>query len=437
MSRPSPALPVTRAAAARLDPEQADTAAHVLVCSGCGTSYPDDGLLLRCPQPHPPAFLQTRYDVALAAAGRPAGLARFARWLPGRRPIQAGAGQSVVYRSSALAARLDLPELWIAFNGYWPERSAQLITCSFKELEAYTALARLPLRCPPVVVASIGNTAAAFAAAFGAAGRPCLLLVPESGAHRLTLPTATPESVRLVVLADAGYQDVMELADQACAATGAQSAGGAWNVARRDGLGTVMLAAAEELGGLPDYYVQAIGSGVGAIAAWEAARRIDPGTLPRMLLCQNAENAPVAALHGSQRPACEQVRPFADELLNPHPPYSVVGGLRDVLDGTGGRVLVADSAAARAAQALFAETEGIDIEPAPALAVACLADAVASGRIERNSRILLNITGGGRDRLAADRPPVPITVTRRIRADEPTGTRLEQVVRVLDGLAAG
>jgi cysteate synthase len=47
------------------------------------------------------------------------------------------------------------------------------------------------------------------------------------------------------------------------------------------------------------------------------------------------------------------------------------------------------------------------------VAVACLRDAVADGTVPRDAKVLLNITGGGRRRLAADvdlRPAEPVTV---------------------------
>ncbi len=50
--------------------------------------------------------------------------------------------------------------------------------------------------------------------------------------------------------------------------------GGAKNVARRDGMATTMLSAATTIGEIPDYYFQAVGSGTGAIAAWEANMRL-------------------------------------------------------------------------------------------------------------------------------------------------------------------
>jgi hypothetical protein len=41
------------------------------------------------------------------------------------------ATSTVVYSSSGLDERLGLEALFIAFNGYWPERGALLPTCTF------------------------------------------------------------------------------------------------------------------------------------------------------------------------------------------------------------------------------------------------------------------------------------------------------------------
>jgi cysteate synthase len=48
------------------------------------------------------------------------------------------------------------------------------------------------------------------------------------------------------------------------------------------------------------------------------------------------------------------------------------------------------------AMMLFAELEGIDIDPEAGIATAALIRAVADGSVERDRRILLNVTGGGR-----------------------------------------
>ena len=44
------------------------------------------------------------------------------------------------------------------------------------------------------------------------------------------------------------------------------------------------------------------------------------------------------------------------------------------------------------------DTEGIDIHPAPAIALATLIDELNKGKIDRKATIMLNITGGGEKR---------------------------------------
>ncbi len=84
-----------------------------------------------------------------------------------------------MYRSPALSRIVGLPNLWISFNGYWPERGAMFPTATFKDLEAEAVLARLPANFDGVlIVASAGNTAAAFARACGNWQQRCLIVVP-------------------------------------------------------------------------------------------------------------------------------------------------------------------------------------------------------------------------------------------------------------------
>ena len=65
----------------------------------------------------------------LAVDGALLSIRRFGTWLPNGRDI-ATAAQTAVYRSSSLARRLGVEELWIAFNGWWPERGAALRTAT-------------------------------------------------------------------------------------------------------------------------------------------------------------------------------------------------------------------------------------------------------------------------------------------------------------------
>ncbi|MEV4315617.1 pyridoxal-phosphate dependent enzyme [Actinocrispum sp. NPDC049592] len=188
----------------------------------------------------------------------------------------------------------------------------------------------------------------------------------------------------------------------------------------------------EAVPSMPDYYFQGVGSGAGAIAVHEAARRLlDAGVAdrtPRLMLCQNALFAPLydawRADLGDVRTstdAANAARCFADELTNRRPPYIAAGGVRDCITQSAGEMFLADHASARAAQDLFAVVEGIDIEPAAAVALACLRDAAATGAVPREATVLLNITGGGRGRFAREfRPeasrPVHLVSTRDLRA---------------------
>ena len=49
----------------------------------------------------------------------------------------------VTYKSKGLADYLGLKNLYITFNGYYPEIGAKMTTCSFKETEAYSVCARI------------------------------------------------------------------------------------------------------------------------------------------------------------------------------------------------------------------------------------------------------------------------------------------------------
>lgn len=395
--------------------------------------------MLDCRACREPAFLRTEYHGTHTASAT--GLFRHAPLLPVVRTFP-GVPGPVVYPAERLGRLLGLDRLWVAFNGHWPERGAQLPTCTFKDLEAYTVLGRLPADPPLLVIPSAGNTAAAFAWAATRYRVPCLLVVPAPALERMRFPAPLDPCVRLVALDGAAtYSDTIACADLLARMPGHHAEGGARNVGRRDGLGTVMLAAAEAVGRLPQVYVQAVGSGTGAIGAHEAARRIRAAgePLPRLLMCQNE---PFAALyeawcHGGQPPARRELEPLARELTNRRPPFAVRGGVRDALEESGGQVRCTDNEAALTAMALFEETEGIDIEPGAGVAVAALAEAVRDGQVRPDELVLLNITGGGRARQAQDLPLVPAEPWLRVTwpGGESAPRRVaEQVERQLAGV---
>lgn len=275
-----------------------------------------------------------------------------------------------------------------------------------------------------MVVASAGNTARAFAHVCSITGQPLLLVVPEESVHRLWTLHDDNHSICLVTV-KGDYFDAISLAGKIAARDGFVNEGGAKNVARRDGMGTVMLDAVLTSDKLPDHYFQAVGSGTGGISAWEASMRLaEDGrfgkNIPRLHLGQSLPCAPLYSLwKGADAvdAACPDGM-YDDVLFNRKPPYAVKGGVKDALKATGGEIYAVSNQEASDAQEPFEINEGIDINPAAAVAVATLVQAVEAGNVKPHEMIVLNITGGGQKRLSEDHELKQLSVSLAVSADD-------------------
>lgn len=360
------------------------------------------------------ALLVTQYKENQFVEKDREGIWRF-NWLPVHNPYFDQPGP-VVYQSLGLSEKLGLENLYIAFNGYWPERSAEIATCTFKEFEAAVVLENARGNgIEGMVVASAGNTARAFAHLSSVTGFPVIIVVPKMCLSEMWYLESSLK-IPTLALADGDYSDAIDMAGRIARIQGYPFEGGVKNIAKRDGLGIVLLEAVSKIGKLPDRYFQAVGSGTGAIAVWEMARRflIDgrfDHSLPQLHLAQNLPFVPM--VHAWEKKS----RDLFPEDLNPdlimeittrvissrYPAYSVMGGVFDALSASGGAMYGIENDAVYEAMDLFYETEGIDIVPAAGVAVAALRRAVTGSRINRKDVILLNITGGGEERLKKEK----------------------------------
>ena len=388
---------------------------YTLECVATGREFEDEGWMLDDRSCKTPSLVRTKYACKqLEVKSDDYGLYKFCDWLPVRRMLK-GSSAPVTYKSKGLAAHLGLENLWITFNGYNPAIGAAMTTCSFKETEAYSVCARAAEDERRVlVVASAGNTARAFAKVCSDNRIPLLLSVPYDNIGALWFEEELDPCVKLICCERGGdYFDAIHLSNLALKGEGFYAEGGAKNVARRDGMATTVLSAVTTIGRIPDYYSQAVGSGTGAIAAWEANQRlVEDGRFGSNLMkLMVSQNAPFVPMYDAWRADSRQMLPYEDDkarrdaeiidakvLSNRRPPYGIVGGLYDALKATGGDVLVATNAQARRACKLFKETEGIDIYSAAGVATASLVKAVADGRVAKDALVMLNITGGGEAR---------------------------------------
>ena len=378
--------------------------------------FEDEGWTLDDTQSSHPSLIRAVYESQqIHPHGEEHGIYRFAEWLPVKRML-AGSCAPVTYKSKGLAQKLGLKNLYITFNGYFPEIGARMSTCSFKETEAYSVCERLngSHKDKVLVVASAGNTARAFAKVCSDNRIPLLLSVPEDNIDALWFDAPLNDCVKLIVSQKGSdYFDAIHLSNLALQSDKFFAEGGAKNVARRDGMATTVLSAVTHIGRIPDYYFQAVGSGTGAIAAWEAnLRLIEDGRFGNhKMRLMVSQNAPFVPMYNAWKARSREMLPYNDDcaridaeeidakvLSNRKPPYGIKGGLFDALTDTGGDILVATNEAARAAKELFLECEGVDIYSAPAVALATLIQAVRDGEVDPEKIVMLNVTGGGEKR---------------------------------------
>lgn len=386
--------------------------AYKLMTVLTGRVFEDKGWTLSDSEAPAPSLVRTIYDKRQIEFGpKEAGIYRFADWLPVQRTLK-GSSATVTYRSGRLADALGLENLYVAFSGWWPEKGALMETCTFKETEAYSVCGRLGADFDKIlVVSSAGNTARAFARVCSMNNIPLVLTVPYDCRGALWFKEPVNPCVKLICTpAGSDYFDAIALGDKIASSPRFLAEGGAKNVARRDGMSTTVLSAAEVIGRIPDCYFQAIGSGTGTIAAWEANLRLigDGRFGSHKMRLYPSQNIPFTPMHDAWKAGSRALLPMDDDearakalqitakvLSNRKPPYSIAGGLFDALSDAGGDIELADNSDIERCRVLFAECEGVDISAEAAVALQGLINAVSAGKVSRKENVMLNVTGGG------------------------------------------
>ncbi|MBR6831675.1 MAG: cysteate synthase [Tidjanibacter sp.] len=393
---------------------------YKVYCVATGHEFEDVNGVLDDKECNSPSLIRARYaKKQIEVGGDEMGLYKFADWLPVKRMLK-GSAAPVTVKSERFAKYLGLENLYITYNGWFPEVGAKMSTCSFKETEAYSVCGRYDESCGKVlVVASAGNTARAFAKVCSENNIPLLLSVPYDNLDALWFEKPLNDCVKLIASQKGSdYFDAIALSNAVVKSKRFVAEGGAKNIARRDGMACTVLSAATTIGRIPDYYFQAVGSGTGAIAAWEANQRLleDGRFGDAQMKLMVSQNAPFLPMYDSWKADSRQILPYDDNkarrdagiidakvLSNRRPPYGIVGGLYDALKATDGEFFAITNAVARKAGVLFEELEGIDLHPAATDAVASLIKAVNDGLVDKSKTVMLNITGCGERRIKSEK----------------------------------
>lgn len=415
----------------------------------CATKrqFNDSGWMLSDPEHKDPALVRAIYDKKqIEFKDNSYGIYKFADWMPINRMLKNSCAP-VTYKSEGLAKELGLENLYITFSGYWPEKGANMPTCSFKETEAYSVCARLPKENDKVlVVASAGNTARAFAQVCSDNNIKIVIAIPYDNLNALWFKEPLNDCVKFICTpTKTDYFDAIALAAKLNGSANYLEEGGAKNVARRDGMATTVLSAAQVIGRIPDSYFQAVGSGTGTIAAYESnLRLIEDGRFGSHLMkLIPSQNVPFTPMYDAFKADSRALLPFDEDqarvkaleidakvLSNRKPPYSIVGGLYDVLKATGGDMEIVTNQELREACNLFERVEGCDIYSAAGVAVCSLMKAIESGKVSKDEVIMLNITGGGEKRFKRENNWVSVEPHLIMEASTPA----EEVIAAVDKL---
>lgn len=377
-----------------------------------GREFDDKGWTLADPEGGDPSLVRAIYENEHFVPREDLdGIYRYANWMPIRRTLRNSCAP-VTYKSKNLAQFLGLENLYITFSGWNPKIGAKMTTCSFKETEAYSVLARMdPKEKRILVVQSAGNTARAFAHVCSENKIPVVICVPLDNIEDLWFHKPLHSCVKLIAVPHGcDYYDAISLGEKLASDPRYLLEGGAKNIARRDGMGTTILSCVEEMGRIPDVYFQAVGSGTGAIAAWENAERLakDARFGSNKMRVYVAQNEPFTLMYDSWKAGTRALvdldpnegrnyaeRVIATVLSNRKPPYSIAGGLYDVLKASNGDFYLASNNDIIYWLLQFRNKEGYDLLPASCVAVTALAKAVKDGSVKKDEFIMLNCTGGG------------------------------------------
>lgn len=371
-----------------------------LHCSSCAYAQADGRMLASlCPDCGQPLLARYARPVPRSAITGEASLWRYGAALPlgaGERAVTLGEGMTPLLELPHLAAEVGVRRLWVKDEGLNP-------TASFKARGLMMAVTRAKiLGLPGVCVPTAGNAGIALAAYAAAAALPCRIYAPET----------TPPPILGSIRAFGARLELVSghIGDAGKATMAFAKESGFFNVAtvrepyRVEGMKTMGFEVAEQLGWrLPDAIVYPTGGGEGTIGIWKAIGEMlawnwlpADTPRPRMIIAQASGCAPL-------------VRAFAagEEKATPweHPEthasgLRVPGPLGDrltlrTLRESGGDAEAVTEERIRQGTFLLASRSGVDAAPEGGCALEATRQLVASGRLARESEVVVFNTGSG------------------------------------------
>jgi threonine synthase len=312
---------------------------------------------------------------------------RYRDWLPVSEAtpgVDLQEGSTPLVESRSIGRALGLRRLFFKYEGLNP-------TGSFKDRGMVLAVAKAIEEGARVLVcASTGNTSAS-AAAYAASQRlRAIVVVPAGEIAMGKLSQALMYGAKVIALRgnfDDALQAVRELAGHYPVALV-----NSVNPYRLQGQKTAAFEVVDALGDAPDYLALPVGNAGNITAYWmgfkeyHAAGRTS--VLPRMVGAQAEGAAPIVTGRPVKNP-----RTVASAIKIGNP--ATWEGATSARDESGGLIDAVTDTEILQAQIWLASTEGLFAEPASCAPLALLVRLVREGRVERDSTMVVVLTGSG------------------------------------------
>jgi threonine synthase len=374
---------------------------HHLQCVLCGARYDPAEVTYTCPACGPLGVLEVHYDYeriarhisrAVLAEDHNPTIWRYRALLPisySHKNISSLAiGGTPLYPVKRLREYLGMKDLWLKDDTRNP-------SASLKDRASFIAV--LLAEGKTVACASTGNAASSLAVLAASVGLPCYIFVPHNAPRAKVVQLLMCGASVFAV--QGSYDDAFDLCIEACNVFGWYNRNTGYNPYLVEGKKTVGLEIAEQLDWqVPDSILVPTGDGCiisGVYRGFEDLYRLGMiERIPRMIAVQ-AEGSPaiVRALEG-------------DGIVRPYPAQTVADGIcvglprngamavKSVRESSGFGVTVSDEEIL-AAEKELARLTGVFAEPSGAAGYAGLLRLLDEGRVARDERVVLLVTGSG------------------------------------------
>ena len=374
-----------------------------LKCLLCGTEYDPAEVKYTCPKCGSDGILEVIYDYEEIKKhfskeslknNKNYTMWRYLPLLPVDDPEKIGplkVGWTPLYTADRIREDLGMPNLWIKDDGRNP-------TASLKDRASAIAVAKArELGEEAITCASTGNAASSLAGAAASVGVKTYIFVPK------TAPKAKIAQLLVfgatVFAVNGTYDEAFDLSIKATEVFGWYNRNTAFNPYMVEGKKTVALEIIEQMNfEVPDYVFVSVGDGCiisGVAKGYKdmlALGLIDK--MPKLVAVQAEGCKPIVdAVNGDGKVKFVEPDTIADSIAVGIPRNRIMA-VRDVKESGGFGIAVSDEEIISAIKYL-GSTQGIFAEPAGATGFAGMLKALKEGKISKNDKVTVIVTGNG------------------------------------------